>query len=184
MRKKIGEFQEKTNELFNLEATPAEGTSYHFAKLDKKLYPKIIVANEKDYQEKGAEPYYTNSTHLPVGYTDDIFEALELQDELQTKYTGGTVLHGFLGEAIENGEAVKLLVKKIAENYRLPYYTLTPTFSVCSSHGYLKGKQEVCSQCGESAEIFSRVVGYLRPVQQWNDGKQAEFEDRKEFVVV
>jgi len=183
MRKKLGEFQEKTNELFNLEATPAEGTTYRFAKFDKKLYPKIIVANEKDYQEKGAEPYYTNSTHLPVGYTDDIFEALELQDELQTKYTGGTVLHGFLGEAVQNGEAVKLLVKRIAENYRLPYYTLTPTFSICSSHGYLKGKHEVCPECGESTEIFSRVVGYLRPVQQWNDGKQAEFEDRKEFVI-
>ncbi|MFZ5366062.1 MAG: ribonucleoside triphosphate reductase [Patescibacteria group bacterium] len=183
MRLKLGEYQEESNELFNLEATPAEGTTYRFAKLDKKLYPEIIVANEKNYQEKGAEPYYTNSTHLPVGYTDDIFEALELQDELQTKYTGGTVLHGFLGEAVKDGEATKFLVKKIAENYRLPYYTLTPTFSICSSHGYLEGEHEVCPECGETTEIFSRVVGYLRPVQQWNDGKQAEFSDRKEYLV-
>lgn len=183
MRKKLGEYQQQSNELFNLEATPAEGTTYRFAKLDKKLYPEIIVANEKDYQEKGAEPYYTNSTHLPVNYTDDIFEALELQDELQIKYTGGTVLHGFLGEAVQNGEATKILVRRIAENYRLPYYTLTPTFSVCLNHGYLKGKHETCPECGETTEIFSRVVGYLRPVRQWNDGKQAEFWDRKEFVV-
>ncbi|MBU3956957.1 ribonucleoside triphosphate reductase [Patescibacteria group bacterium] len=183
MRKKLGEYQGETNELFNLEATPAEGTTYRFATLDKKLYPKIIVANEKNIQENGAEPYYTNSTQLPVGYTDDIFEALELQDELQTKYTGGTVLHGYLGESLQNGEMAKLLVRRIAENYRLPYYTLTPSFSVCHSHGYLKGEQETCPDCGSSTEIFSRVVGYLRPIQQWNPGKQAEFWDRKGFTV-
>ena len=183
MRKRIANYQQQSNELFNLEATPAEGTTYRFATLDKKLYPQIVVANEKDVQENGAEPYYTNSTQLPVGYTDDIFEALELQDELQTKYTGGTVLHGYLGEALQKGEMAKLLVKKIAENYRLPYYTLTPTFSICQSHGYLKGKQEICPECGRSVEVFSRVVGYLRPVQQWNLGKQAEFKDRKAFVV-
>jgi ribonucleoside-triphosphate reductase len=183
MRKRLANYQKEVNELFNLEATPAEGVTYRFPTLDKKLYPKIITANERDVAENGGKPYYTNSTQLPVGYTDDIFEALELQDELQTKYTGGTVLHGFLGESIQDREATKLLVRKIAENYHLPYYTLTPTFSVCHSHGYLKGKQETCPDCGASTEIFSRVVGYLRPVQQWNPGKQAEFWDRKGFVV-
>jgi len=183
MRAKLANFQKEDNELFNLEATPGEGTTYRFASLDKKLYPKIIAANEKEIGKNGAKPYYTNSTQLPVGYTDDIFEALDLQDELQTKYTGGCVLHGFLGESLSNGQMAKILVKKIAENYHLPYYTLTPTFSVCQSHGYLKGEQRVCPECGASTEIFSRVVGYLRPIQQWNPGKQSEFEDRKEFVV-
>ena len=183
MRKKIALYQEKDNELFNLEATPAEGTTYRFAILDKKIYPEIKVANERDVQENGSEPYYTNSTQLPVSYTDDLFEALDLQDKIQTKYTGGTVLHGFLGEAIQTGEMAKLLVRKIAENYHLPYYTLTPSFSICQTHGYLKGKQETCPECGSSTEIFSRVVGYLRPVQQWNPGKQAEFWDRKGFKV-
>ncbi len=183
MRGRLANYQKETNELFNLEATPAEGTTYRFATLDKKLYPKIKVANENDVQENGGEPYYSNSSQLPVGYTDDIFEALELQDELQTKYTGGTVLHGFLGEAIHDGEAAKRLVKRIAENYHLPYYTLSPTFSVCQSHGYLKGEQAICPECGKTTEIFSRVVGYLRPVQQWNPGKQAEFWDRKGFKV-
>ncbi len=183
IRKRLANYQKEVNELFNLEATPAEGTTYRFATLDKKIYPKIKVANEKDVRENGGQPYYTNSTQLPVGYTDDIFEALDLQDELQTRYTGGTVLHGFLGEAIQDGEATKLLVKKIAENYHLPYYTLTPTFSVCESHGYLKGRQESCPDCGARTEIFSRVVGYLRPIQQWNPGKRAEFRDRKGFVV-
>jgi anaerobic ribonucleoside-triphosphate reductase len=149
--------------------------------LDKKFYPDIVVANEKDYQEKGSDPYYTNSTHLPVNFTDDIFEALDLQDELQTMYTGGTVFHGFLGEKIGNGESTKNLVRKIAQKYHLPYYTLTPTFSVCRSHGYLKGRKEVCPECGASVEVYSRVVGYLRPIQQWNPGKQAEFEDRKTY---
>jgi len=181
MREKIANYQKEDNELFNLEATPAEGTTYRFASLDKKLYPKIKVANEEEIRKNGAKPYYTNSSQLPVGYTDDIFEALELQDELQTKYSGGTVLHGFLGESLPNGQMAKILVKKIAENYHLPYYTLTPTFSVCQSHGYLKGEQPVCPECGASTEVFSRIVGYLRPVQQWNPGKQSEFEDRKEF---
>lgn len=183
IRKRLANYQKDANELFNLEATPAEGVTYRFPALDKKLYPEIITANEKNVQENGGKPYYTNSTQLPVGYTDDIFEALELQDELQTRYTGGTVLHGFLGEAIKDKEATKLLIRKIAENYHLPYYTLTPTFSICHSHGYLKGKQEVCPECGASTEVFSRVVGYLRPVQQWNPAKQAEFWDRKGFVV-
>lgn len=183
MRKRIARYQKEANELFNLEATPAEGVTYRFPRLDKKLFPKIIVANEKDVRDNGGDPYYTNSTQLPVGYTDDIFEALELQDELQTKYTGGTVLHGFLGEAIHQGEMAKRLVKRIAENYHLPYYTLTPSFSICQSHGYLKGEQETCPECGSSTEIFSRVVGYLRPVQQWNPGKQSEFWDRKGFKV-
>ena len=183
MRKKMANYQKEANELFNLEATPAEGTTYRFAKLDKKLYPKIKVANETDVQQNGTKPYYTNSTQLPVGHTNDIFEALDLQDRLQTKYTGGTVLHGFLGESLQDGEMAKLLVKRIAENYHLPYYTLTPSFSICQSHGYLRGKQEVCPKCGSSVEIFSRVVGYLRPVQQWNPGKQSEFGDRKNFVV-
>ncbi len=183
MRRRLAHYQKEANELFNLEATPAEGVTYRFPHLDKKLHPRIIVANENDVRENGGDPYYTNSSQLPVGYTNDIFEALDLQDELQTKYTGGTVLHGYLGEAIQNGEMAKLLVRKIAENYRLPYYTLTPSFSVCHSHGYLKGKQEICPECGDSAEIFSRVVGYLRPIQQWNPSKQAEFWDRKGFKV-
>ena len=183
IRKRLANYQKDFNELFNLEATPAEGTTYRFANLDKKVYPKIIVANEKDVAQNGSKPYYTNSSQLPVSYTDDIFEALELQDELQTRYTGGTVLHGYLGEAIQDPEAAKLLVRKIAENYRLPYYTLTPTFSICQSHGYLRGQHETCPDCGASTEIFSRVVGYLRPVQQWNPSKQAEFWDRKGFMV-
>lgn len=183
MRQKLLIFQKETGEMFNLEATPAEGASYRLAMLDKKLYPKIICANERAYQEEGAAPYYTNSTQLPVNFTDDIFEALDLQDELQTKYTGGTVLHGFLGESLDNSEVVKKLVKKIAENYRLPYFTLTPTFSICPQCGYQKGEHEKCPNCGKSCEVFSRVVGYLRPVAQWNDGKQAEFRERKPFKI-
>jgi len=183
MRDRLGEFQKEDNELFNLEATPAEGTTYRFASLDKKFYPKIIVANEEQLQKNGAKPYYTNSTQLPVNYTDDIFAALNLQDKLQTKYTGGTVFHSFLGEAIPQGGYAKLLIKKIAENYHLPYYTLSPTFSVCQSHGYLRGEQPVCPECGASTEVFSRVVGYIRPVQQWNPGKQSEFEDRQTFKI-
>lgn len=147
MRKKISKYQEETGNLYNLEATPAEGTSFRLAKIDKKLYPKIIVANEKAWQERKAPPYYTNSTQLPVGHTDDIFEALTLQDEIQTKYTGGVVLHGFLGERVSSIEATKQLVKKIAHNFKLPYYTLTPTFSVCPIHGYLQGEHEYCPKC-------------------------------------
>ena len=181
MRQKLLIFQKETGEMFNLEATPAEGTAYRLAMLDKKLYPKIICANEKAYQGEEAAPYYTNSSQLPVNLTDDIFEALDLQDELQTKYTGGTVLHGFLGESLDNLETVKKLVKKIAENYHLPYFTLTPTFSVCPQCGYLKGEHQKCPNCGQVCEIFSRIVGYLRPISQWNDGKKSEFDERETF---
>jgi len=183
MRQKLLIFQKETGEMFNLEATPAEGTSYRLAMLDKKAYPKIICANEKASQEERAAPYYTNSSQLPVNFTDDIFEALELQDELQTKYTGGTVLHGFLGESVDDPEVVKKLVKKIAENYRLPYFTLTPTFSICPQCGYLKGEHPKCPNCGKTCEVFSRIVGYLRPVSQWNAGKQSEFRERKTFKI-
>lgn len=182
MREKLMDYQIETNNLYNLEATPAEGTTYRFALGDKKQFPKIIVANEEEYQ-KGAAPYYTNSTHLPVNYTDDIFEALKLQDEFQVKYTGGTVLHGFLGERIENGEVAKKLVKKIAENFHLPYYTLTPTFSVCPSCGYISGEHLKCPKCKNTTEVYSRVVGYLRPIEQWNKGKRAEFDQRQEYKI-
>ena len=182
MRDMIAQMQEETGELFNLEATPAEGTSYRLSKTDKKRFPEIICANENDYQ-KGAAPYYTNSTQLPVNYTDDIFETLMLQDKLQAKYTGGTVLHIFLGELVSDTMAIKGMIKKVSNNFKLPYFTLTPTFSVCSSHGYLNGEQAMCSVCNQETEIYSRVVGYLRPVKQWNDGKQAEFKMRKTFKV-
>lgn len=178
----IAQVQEETGDIFNLEATPAEGTSYRLAMLDKKQYPGIQCANESDAQ-KGAAPYYTNSTQLPVNYTDDIFETLMLQDNLQAKYTGGTVLHIFLGENVSDTRIIKSLIRKISANYRLPYFTLTPTFSICPSHGYLTGEQEVCPKCRLETEIYSRVVGYLRPVKQWNNGKQAEFAMRKTFKV-
>ncbi len=181
MRERIWKYQQETGNLFNLEATPAEGTSYRLAKIDKKKYPKIKVANE-DAWRLGSAPYYTNSSQLPVNYTDDIFEALELQDEIQTKYTGGTVFHGFLGESVKDIQAAKNLIRKIAENFRLPYYTLTPTFSICPEHGYLSGEHLVCPKCGKKCEIYSRIVGYLRPVNQWNEGKRAEFTQRKTFV--
>jgi len=182
IRDMISQLQEETGDIFNLEATPAEGTTYRLALLDKKMYPDIICANEDDYQ-KGGAPYYTNSTQLPVNYTDDIFETLMLQDNLQTKYTGGTVLHIFLGELVNDTTALKRLIQKIANNYRLPYFTISPTFSVCPTHGYLNGEQEKCSVCNQETEIYSRVVGYLRPVKQWNDGKQAEFGMRKTFNI-
>ncbi|NNG00477.1 MAG: ribonucleoside triphosphate reductase [Desulfobacteraceae bacterium] len=182
MRNMIAGIQDETGDIYNLEATPAEGTSYRLAMLDKKKYPGILCANEQDYRD-GAAPYYTNSTQLPVNYTDDIFETLELQDDLQRKYTGGTVLHIFLGEQVKNTESLKSLIRKISTNYHLPYFTLTPTFSVCPSHGYLAGEQHTCSQCSQETEIYSRVVGYLRPVKQWNDGKQAEYKRRKTFRV-
>ena len=182
MRNMISEIQEKTGDIFNLEATPAEGTSYRLSMIDKKQFPEIICANEEDYK-KGADPYYTNSTQLPVNYSDDIYETLMLQDQLQTKYTGGTVLHIFLGELVSDTGAVKGLIRKVATNFRLPYFTLTPTFSICPSHGYLIGKQERCSICDQETEIYSRVVGYLRPVKQWNNGKRAEFNMRKTFKV-
>jgi ribonucleoside-triphosphate reductase len=159
MRNKIGEYQQESNSLFNLEATPAEGTSYRFAKHDKERYPQIIIANEEAYKTKGADPYYTNSTHLPVSYTEDIFEALDLQDDLQTRYTGGTVLHGFVGEKMPSVEATKSLVKKIAENYHLPYYTITPTFSICPKHGYLSGEHFFCPKCDEEIGYHEEAGG-------------------------
>jgi ribonucleoside-triphosphate reductase len=164
MRNKLMDYQNETNNLYNLEASPAEGAGYRFAKKDKESYPDIIVANEKAYRESGANPYYTNSTHLPVSFTNDIFEALDLQDELQTKYTGGTVLHGFLGEKINDAEACKKLVRKIAENYKLPYYTITPTFSVCPKHGYLAGEHKYCPKCDEEMGYKEQSVEQARAV--------------------
>jgi ribonucleoside-triphosphate reductase len=178
MREKLRQFQEETGYYYNLEATPAEGAAYRFAKLDKERYPDILSANEGVTDSK---PFYTNSTQLPVNYTDDIFRVLDLQDDLQARYTGGTVLHIFLGEAAADPQAVKAFVRKVCENYRLPYFTLTPTFSVCPTHGYLRGEQHCCPECGEETEVYSRVVGYLRPVKQWNEGKQAEFALRNYY---
>ena len=182
MRDKLIEFQEETGNNYNLEATPAEGTTYRLAKRDKELYPKIIVANEFE-MENGAEPFYTNSTQLPVNYSDDIFETLDLQDEIQTKYTGGTVLHLFAGERIGNITSLKNLVNKICSNYKLPYFTFSPTFSICKTHGYIQGEHAKCPHCNMDCEVYSRIVGYLRPVQQWNDGKKAEFNIRKNFKI-
>lgn len=174
MRDRLKEYQEETGHIYNLEATPAEGTSYSLARKDKEQFSDIITAGED-------EPYYTNSTQLPVGHTKDIFESLDLQDPLQTKYTGGTVLHGFMGERITDAETCKKLVKRIAENYSLPYFTISPTFSICPEHGYMSGEVEECPDCGQKCEIFSRVVGYYRPVRNWNDGKQEEWKERQEF---
>lgn len=185
MREHITAYQEETGNLYNLEATPAEGTAYRLARLDRVKYPEIIFANDHNVKNNGSEPYYTNSSQLPVHFTEDIFEALDLQDKLQTKYTGGTVLHGFLGERIWDIKMVKSLVRKIAENYALPYFTLSPTFSICPVHGYIAGEHHVCPKCvvEQKTEVYSRVVGYIRPVEQWNKGKQAEFGDRNEYVV-
>jgi anaerobic ribonucleoside-triphosphate reductase len=180
IRMRIEALQEKTDEIFNLEATPAEGTTYRFASMDKKKFKNILCANEAEYQQ-GKDPFYTNSTHLPVNYTDDLFEALELQDNLQTKYTGGTVQHLFLGEEVTDLEVVKQMVNKVSSSFRLPYFTLTPTFSVCPSHGYISGEHYRCAICDSETEIYSRVVGYLRPVGQWNNGKQTEFCMRKTY---
>ncbi|MCS7180677.1 MAG: ribonucleoside triphosphate reductase [bacterium] len=182
MREKLIKFQEITGNFYNLEATPAEGTSYRLARIDKNKYPDIIVANEIEYK-KGAEPFYTNSTHLPVNYTDDIFEVLEKQDKLQSLYTGGTVVHIFVGERIESKEGIKKLVKTICENFTLPYFTLTPTFSICPDDGYLNGEIFTCPKCGKTTEIYSRIVGYLRPISQWNKGKYEEFKIRKTFIL-
>lgn len=182
IRGRLEEIQDETGDIFNLEATPGEGTGYRLAMKDKTRHPDAACANEEAFQ-KGDDPFYTNSTHLPVNYSDDIFEVLDLQDELQTKYTGGTVLHMFLGEEVSDIEAVKSLVKKVSSNYRLPYFTLTPTFSICPSHGYIAGEVPECEKCGSVTEIYSRVVGYLRPVSQWNNGKQSEFCMRKTFKV-
>jgi anaerobic ribonucleoside-triphosphate reductase len=189
MRTRIADFQEETGNIFNLEATPGEGTSYRLARLDKKQYPDIRTYNQEIYtQNRGrdVEPYYTNSTQLPVGLTTDVFDALDLQDSLQTKYTGGTVLHIFLGEEEPSPTATKNLVRRVAENYALPYYTITPTFSVCPDHGYIAGEHQFCPACQAvkkttECEIYSRVVGYIRPVNQWNKGKQQEFRDRTTF---
>ena len=180
MRRRLIEFQEETGNIYNLEATPAEGTSYRLARIDKRKYPDIIVANEK-YLRKGVEPFYTNSTQLPVDCDIDLFEALEHQDKLQPLYTGGTVFHIFLGERLYSWRAAANLVRKVAYNFHIPYYSVTPTFSVCPSHGYLAGEKHVCPYCGAKCEVYSRIVGYFRPVDQWNDGKQAEFRIRKTF---
>ena len=178
MRRKMIEFQQETGNNYNLEATPAEGTSYRLARLDKEKYPEIICANSENISDDG-HPFYTNSTQLPVNYTDDLFELLDLQDEVQTKYTGGTVVHLFMGQKINCIEALKSLIKKICFNYHLPYFSITPTFSVCPRCGYLPGEIHFCQKCESECEVFSRVVGYLRPVKQWNDGKRQEFKMRK-----
>ena len=178
MRTRLSDYQEKYGDLYNLEATPAESTSYRLAKHDRKRFPDIITAS-KD----GETPYYTNSSHLPVGYTEDIFEALEIQDELQTLYTSGTVFHAFLGEKLPDWSSAAALVKKIAENFRLPYYTLSPTYSICTQHGYIAGEKATCPICGGKTEVYSRITGYYRPVQNWNDGKAQEYKDRKEYDI-
>ncbi len=182
MRQRLVDYQKETGHNYNLEATPAEGTSYRLALLDTEQYPGIQVANTEGFAD-GDEPYYSNSSHLPVGFTDDPFEALEYQDALQTRYTGGTVLHLFLGEQITDPSSVRQFVRRVAENYRLPYFSLTPTFSICRDHGYLPGEHFECPSCGKSCEVYSRIVGYLRPVRQWHDGKQAEFKDRLTYKV-
>lgn len=184
MRERMAGYQTETGNNYNLEATPAEGTSFRLAKLDKELYPDIMVANEDNYQETKTAPYYTNSSHLPVDYTDDVFEVLDLQDNLQTKYTGGTVVHLFIGEEINDVNSVKSLIRTICEKYHLPYFTITPTFSVCPNHGYMAGRVDTCKKCGSATEVYSRIVGYIRPVQQWNQGKRAEFEDRITYKMV
>ena len=178
MRAKLSDYQEEYGALFNLEATPAESTTYRLAKHDVSRYPDILTASEP-----GGTPYYTNSSHLPVGYTEDIFEALEIQDELQTLYTSGTVFHAFLGEKLRDWESAANLVRKIAENHRLPYYTMSPTYSVCKTHGYITGEAANCPECGAPAEIYSRITGYYRPVQNWNEGKSKEFKDRKLYDI-
>jgi ribonucleoside-triphosphate reductase len=174
MRDRLVKYQQETGHLYNLEATPGEGTSHRLAKIDHDKFPRMIIPG-KD------APYYTNSSQLPVNATDDIFEALDMQDDLQKLYTGGTVFHTFIGESIDNAETCAKLVKMIAENYQLPYFTLSPTFSICHNHGYIKGEQFSCPTCNEQTEVYSRIVGYYRPVNNWNDGKKAEFQDRCEF---
>lgn len=178
MRSRLSDYQEKYGDLYNLEATPAESTTYRLAKHDKKVYPDIITANE------GGTPYYTNSSHLPVNYTEDIFSALTIQDELQTLYTSGTVFHAFLGEKLPDWKAAASLVKTIADNYKLPYYTISPTYSVCSDHGYIAGEHFTCPTCGKETEVYSRITGYYRPVKNWNDGKLQEYKDRTEYKPV
>ena len=177
MRERLSDYQEEYGDLYNLEATPAESTSYRLAKHDVEMYPDILTAN------MNGTPYYTNSSHLPVGYTEDIFSALDVQDELQTLYTSGTVFHAFLGEKLPDWRAAATLVRKIAENYRLPYYTMSPTYSVCKNHGYITGEHYTCPQCGATTEVYSRITGYYRPVQNWNAGKSQEFKDRKVYNI-
>ncbi|MCX7727261.1 MAG: ribonucleoside triphosphate reductase, partial [Chitinispirillaceae bacterium] len=176
MREKLVKYQTETGHLFNLEATPGEGTSYRLAKIDRQKFPRMIIPG-------GDTPFYTNSTQLPVDATDDIFEALDMQNDLQKLYTGGTVFHAFIGESIDDPEVCKKLVRKIAENYEIPYFTITPTFSVCQNHGYIKGEHFSCPKCEKETEVYSRIVGYYRPVQHWNAGKKAEFNQRKLFLV-
>ena len=178
MRERLSDYQEMYGDLYNLEATPAESTAFRLAKHDLKYYPEIITANA----ESGV-PYYTNSSHLPVGYTEDIFSALDIQDNLQTLYTSGTVFHAFLGEKLPTWQSAAKLVRTIAENYKLPYFTLSPTYSVCKNHGYIKGEEYTCPECGEKAEVYSRITGYYRPVQNFNDGKAQEFKDRKVYNI-
>ena len=178
MRERLSDYQEAYGDLYNLEATPAESTTYRLAKYDKKQYPGIITAGRE-----GETPYYTNSSHLPVGYTSDIFEALDIQDELQTLYTSGTVFHAFLGEKLPDWKAAATLVRKIAQNYKLPYYTISPTYSICKEHGYIAGEHFTCPHCGKEAEVYSRITGYYRPVQNWNDGKTQEYKDRKLYEI-
>jgi ribonucleoside-triphosphate reductase len=174
MRERLSHYQEQYGDLYNLEATPAESTTYRLAKHDKKDFPLIKTAAKED-----KAPFYTNSSHLPVGYTADIFEALDIQDQLQTLYTSGTVFHAFLGERLPSWQSAATLVKKIAQNYRLPYYTLSPTYSVCNEHGYLAGEMELCPYCHQPTEVYSRITGYYRPVKNWNDGKAEEYRERK-----
>lgn len=181
MRQKLEEFQAETKHHYNLEATPAEGTSYRLALKDQQMLKNSYFANGRGKTVK--DPFYTNSTHLPVDYTDNVFELLDLQDSLQTKYTGGTVVHFFGGEKFCHASSIKNLVQKICNNYKLPYFTYTPTFSICKNHGYVVGEQQVCPKCGATCEIYSRIVGYLRPVSQWNKGKQNEFNMRKKFKI-
>ncbi len=175
MRERLSDYQEMYGDLYNLEATPAESTSYRLAKHDKKRYPDIVTASQ------GETPYYTNSSHLPVSFTDDVFAALDIQDELQTLYTSGTVFHTFLGEKLPDWKAAAALIRKIAENYKLPYYTLSPTYSVCSEHGYIAGEHFSCPKGGKVTEVYSRITGYYRPVQNWNDGKSQEYKERVEY---
>ncbi len=177
MREKIADFQEETGNLYNLEASPAESTTYRLAKMDKERYQNII-----DASIAGEAPFYTNSCHLPVGYTDDIFDALDIQEKLQSQFTGGTVFHTFLGERISDWKTCANLVKKIAENYKIPYYTISPTYSICREHGYIKGEMKFCPKCKKETEVYSRITGYYRPVKHWNDGKQSEYISRKEYV--
>ena len=177
MREKLSDYQEMYSDLYNLEATPAESTTYRFAKKDKELYPEIITAGKN-----GEAPYYTNSSHLPVDYTDDLFKALDIQDKLQTLYTSGTVFHAFLGERMPNWVVTSKLVKAISDNYKLPYYTISPTYSVCPDHGYLNGKHEICPICKKEVEVYSRITGYYRPVKNWNSGKKSEFKERKNYI--